>query len=423
MDRLAGGLHRIRYAIWLVVLAGAAGLWTTGRPVTFNQSFEAFFPPDHAALIDYLRAKRAFGGDDFVFVAYEDEQIWTPVGMDRLRKLAERLAKIDGVLRVDSLDRMPVPWKVDAAARALIAEPLAFAKLLGGLSTVAIELRAMADQPNELAELRERICSSPLFRNLLVDPPGRTTAVVVRIKDPEETDAKQAIGELRRQADDWGREQGIGRVAVVGPPVLLADAFVSLEKDSYRLGLVAMVLMALTMLVGVRSPWWAVLPLVSGWTTWLLTQAFLNAFNMELTLSSGPIIVQTVVLCMPAASHLATHFQEALSEKLSPDDAARQTLVALWAPVAWCSLTAAAGYLALLTSTVRPVFQFGLTTAIANIAAGLLAYLLAAGAMQPPRWLRVATAARQVEQTASTVSGMTAWVLAHPGRTLVLFVT
>jgi hypothetical protein len=264
----------------------------------------------------------------------------------------------------------------------------------------------------------------------VVDIAGRTTALVVQLKPPEAIDQKTSIIELRQVADEFARAHEFTQVAVVGPPVLLADGFISLERDNRRLGSVAMGLMALAMLVAVRSPWWAILPLASGATTWLMTEAFLNAFDLRLTLSAGPIIAQTVVLCMPAASHLAMHYREATRLFLEPKQAVLHTLVAVAAPVAWCSLTAAAGYLALLSSTVRPVFQFGLTMAVCNLVAGTLAYALAPGAMQPPRLLRRRSGANNSNETAQQMPAgnpqqldrLIGCVLDHPRSMLVIFI-
>ena len=370
-----------------------------------------------------MKSKRAFGPDQLVFVVYEDHELWSNAGMERLRELADDLAKrVRGIGRVDALDQMPVPWKVDQAAEALVSQPWAVGKLIGAFSTVASEVAKVSSQPDQLAEFRKRICAHPLLRNQLVDPTGATTALVVRFEEPSDGDAadefdpKQVVRLLREQADRFGREHGLGHVAIVGPPVLLADGFISLEKDNRSLGLVAMALMGLTMLIAVRSPWWALLPLASGWVTWLILQAFMTRLGLELTLSSGPIVAQTVVLCMPAASHLAVRFRELLQGQLHREEAARQTLIALAVPVAWCSLTAAAGYLATLTSSVRPVYQFGLTMAISNLVAGLVAYVLSAGAMRKPRRSESHRSA-----LGERVGGVTSWVLSHPGMTLACF--
>ena len=137
----------------------------------------------------------------------------------------------------------------NAAARRLLELP----RLIGSLATVADEVRGAADRPEAIDQLRTRVCASPLFRGVLVDSRGVTTALVVQLTGSDQVDHQLAVRALRSHADAFGETNRLARVAVVGPPVLLADGFVSLEKDNRTLGLVAMGLMALTMLIAVHG--------------------------------------------------------------------------------------------------------------------------------------------------------------------------
>lgn len=423
LDRLARFLLRIRYATWLLAIAmGLAFLVLP--PVQFDQSIEAFFPDDHPALADYQRTKAAFGGDQIVFVAYDDPRLWTQAGMQRIRQLADQIQDVPSVERIDSLDEMPVPWRVHEAVEALASRSFSFvnlARLARGRTTVGDAIESMQDDPERLAEFRRRICAHPLFNGLLVSPTGETTALLVRLQDPLEHDHAAAIAEIRRLADQFVIEQDLESIAVAGPPVLVVDGVTSLERDNRILGAVAMVLMALTMLLAVRNPAWALLPLVAGWAVWQLMHALLNWFDLRLTLSSGPIIAQTVVLCMPTTSHLAVRFYEMVHHGVERRSAALQSLVHLFVPILWCTLTAAAGYLAAwAVADVRPIAQFGMMMFVSNLAAGALTYALGPGAMLIGG-RRAATTATQVaaEESTTRVGTVTAWVLAHPGRVIV----
>jgi predicted RND superfamily exporter protein len=424
MNSLARSLVQARFIICLLVLVAACGLWWFSKPVRFDQSIEGFFPPDHPALTTYQRARQNFGSDDIIFVVYDDGDLWSPQGMSRLKSLAQILTqRVSAIERVESLHSMPVPWRVDAAAKTLASESgmawlLGLPKMIGGLATIETEVNAAADRPSDMQELRRRVCASPLFRQVLVDASGRTTSLIVRLKGSSQSDPKQAVREIRQQVDEFARDQGLARIAVAGPQVLLADGFIYLENDNRTLGLAAMALMALTMLVVVRSVRWALLPLISGGTAWLVTQQLLNVLDLQLTLSAGPIVAQTIVLCMPAVSHLAMHFYHSAAELGDDIQAAQETLASMAAPIAWCTLTAAAGYLALLSSTVRPVFQFGTIMAGCSILAALLAYLVAPAAMRSRRKLGQPT---DSDQVALQVSQITSWAIARPRRTIACF--
>lgn len=430
IDRLSRILFRVRYVVWLVVLAFVVFSWMLVPPVEFDQTIEGFFPPDNPALLSYERSKQAFGGDQIVFVAYDEAQLWTDEGMNRVRTLADRISnEVPDVERVDAIDQMPVPWKVDAAVESAVSSRFTLAgifRMIAGRTTVRTLVHSVADDPEKRETMRQRICSHPLFNGMLVDSSGGTTAVIVRLKASAEVNQRAAVLALRRVADEFAKDHELERVAVAGPPVLVVDGFISLDRDNQTLGLVAMLLMMVTMLIAVRNPAWALLSLVAGWATWEMTRIFITIFHLKLSLSAGPIIAQTVVLCMPAASHLAVRFFATLQEGLGRPEAAHRTLNIMWVPVAWCAVASASGYLATwMTSTVRPVAQLGITMFACNLAAGVLVWSLAAGAMTFRIRRRDSSRTEIKRSTGAVAEGvgkLTGWVLARPGITLGLFV-
>ena len=431
IDWLSRIVFRFRYLVWAVVVPLMALSWLFVPAVEFDQTIEGFFPHDHPALLSYEKSKKAFGGDQIVFVAYDDPQLWTPAGMKRVRLLADRISKeVPGIERVDAIDQMPVPWLADKAAAAVASGSFSFMGIkqrLGGLWNVSMLVQSVADDPQEQAQVRQRICEHPLFNGLLVDGAGRMTAIIVRLDAADGADRRPAVLGLRRVADEFAKQQSLERVAVAGPPVLVVDGFVSLDNDNRTLGVVAMVLMTITMLIAVRNPFWALLSLIAGWATWEITRIFITIFHLKLTLSAGPIIAQTVVLCMPASSHLAVRFFSILHQGHKRPETAHSTLTVMFAPVAWCAIASATGYLATwAATTVQPVAQLGITMFACNLVAGALVWALSAGAMTM-RLRRGPAEAAAVEQgTAAVAEGvgrMTGWVLLHPGTTLGLFLT
>lgn len=432
IDRLSRLLFRFRYAVWGIVVPLIALSWIFVPPVEFDQTIEGFFPHDHPALLSYEKTKRAFGGDQIIFVAYDDDQLWTPEGMDRVRLLADRIAEqVPSVERVDAIDQMPVPWLVDDAVSAMSSSNafsvLGIFKMVAGRVPVSMAVKSVADNPEDQAELRKRLSAHPLFNGLLVDGTGRTTAILVRLDAKAEAERRPAVIALRRVADEFAKEQKIEHVAVAGPPVLVVDGFISLDRDNQTLGVVAMILMTITMLFAVRNPFWALLSLIAGWATWEITRIFITIFHLKLTLSAGPIIAQTVVLCMPAASHLAVRFFSILHQGVKRAETAHATLTIMFAPVAWCAIASASGYLATwVATTVQPVAQLGITMFACNLMAGALVWALSAGAMTMrfrPDNGGDASVEHGTAAVAEGVGRMTGWVLNHPGTTLTLFLT
>jgi predicted RND superfamily exporter protein len=422
---------RVVTLVAAVILLGFL-IWS-GKRVGYEQSIKSFFADDDPAMALYRRASAGFGDDNFVFLAYDDPNLFTAEGMDRLQRLAAAVApgKIDGVERVESLDAMPLLWKVDDTLIAIDRLPTAarnfavrtikdnIGKLSGAANPLTVAAAVRQGDTASRAELRARIVKHPLFKGTLIDSTGTTTAVVARLKKTDRHFVQSTITQLRHEADTFAAENNLTRPAVVGPPVLLADGFAAIELDGRRLAVVGMLLIGLVTLMATRSIWWALIPILAGWIVWLGTEWLLATFNMRLSLSGGPLVAQIIVLTMPAASHLAIHYREARRRQSDARLAAVSTLRDVSSPIVWTAITGAIGYGALVTSSVAPIQQFGYIMGICTLVASLLTMFLAPTAMLPPFRLELPVKLGSEAPLFDRMTRLTAWVERHPGAILI----
>jgi uncharacterized protein len=420
-----------RYVVFsaVVVLVIALALW--GRRVGYEQSIKSFFAEDDPYMAAYQQAARTFGDDNFIFVVYDDPELLTPAGIDRVAELAAALApaRIEGVQRIESLDAMPLLWAVDDALLALDRLPAMARNLALGAAkrtianldlktnamTVGGAVRASSGDASARRALAERLTRHPLFLGTLIDASGTTTAVVARLKKTHEHRVIATVSALREAADAFAARHGIGRPSVVGPPVLLADGFSAIEVDGRRLAAIGMILIGVVTLSAVRSVWWAIVPMLAGWVIWLATEEVLVLFDIRLALSGGPLVAQIIVLTMPAASHLAIHFRDDRRREADPRRAAQVTMASVAAPIAWTAITGAIGYGALVTSAVMPVRQFGAILGTCTLGAAILVMLIAPIAMLPPFRLEVPVRYGSRSRVAAAMNRLIFWVYRHPG--------
>ncbi len=426
---MSQGVIRVRY-VTLAIAVGLLGLllWD-GKRVGYEQSIKSFFADDDPAMALYRRASAAFGDDNFVFLAYDDPALFTAAGMDRVAALAKAVspAQNGGVARVESLDAMPVLWKIDdiligldqlpsfARTTALRAVKDNVGKVAGSANPLTIGAVVRGADSAGIDEFRKRVIAHPLFRGTLVDPTGTTTAVVVRLVKTDKHDVKATVTALRDKADAFAAAHGLNRPAVVGPPVLLADGFMAIERDGRRLAAVGMALIGLVTLTATRSLWWAIIPILAGWLVWLGAEWLLATFNLRLSLSGGPLVAQIIVLTMPAASHLAIHFRDERRKEGNAHAAALSTLRSVSVPILWTAITGAIGYGVLVTSSVVPVQQFGMILGACSLIAALLTTALAPTAMLPPFRLELPVRLGSEAPLFRHMTRLTAWVERHPG--------
>jgi predicted RND superfamily exporter protein len=400
-----------------------------GKRVSYEQSIGSFFADDDPDMAVYQKAASAFGDDNFVFLVYDDPELVTPHGMDRVAELAAAVtpARIAGVKRVESLDAMPLVWALDDVLLALerlptLARTVALNAAKTTIKNVDLKTNMMAVSGAVRAadaagreRLKDRLTRHPMFLGTLIDGSGTTTAVVVRLRKNQEHNVLETIGALRNEADAFAARHGLARPAVVGPPVLLADGFAAIEVDGRRLAVVGMILIALVTLSAVHSVWWAIVPMIAGWTIWLATETFLHIFHIKLSLSGGPLVAQIIVLTMPAASHLAIHFRDDRRRETDAKAAGRRTLRAVAVPILWTAITGAIGYGALVTSDVVPIQQFGAILAICTLCSAVLVMVISPFAMAPPFRLEVPVRQGSRSRVAALMNRLTFWVFLHPG--------
>ncbi len=426
---MIGILLRARYVSFVVVLCALCLLIAFGKRVSYEQSINSFFAEDDPVMNAYQAAAKIFGDDNFVFVSYDDPDLLTAAGMDRVAELAREVGpdKVTGVLRVESIDAMPLLWTVDDVLLTLdrlprIARELALRTARRNLKSVDARSNALmvggairAADAEGRAALKAKLVNHPLFLGTVIDAKGTTTAVVVRLTKTAEHDVMKTVALLRSQADAFAKKHKLPRPALVGPPVLLADGFTSIEVDGRRLAVVGMLLIGLVTLSAVRSLWWALVPLLAGWVVWLATEEVLAIFHLKLAFSGGPLVAQIIVLTMPAASHLAIHFRDDRRRQADPRVAARSTLAAVSMPIFWCAVTGAIGYGALATSNVVPIRQFGAILGTCTLLAALLVMILSPIAMLPPIPLEIPVRYGSNSWVAAAMNRLIARVHRHPG--------
>ncbi len=419
-----------RYFTFTTIVLLLAVLLVSGKRVSYEQSISSFFADDDPDMAIYQKAAQTFGDDNFVFLVYDDPALLTPAGLDRVSELAAAVgpAQIAAVERVESLDAMPLLWSIDDALLALdrmpnIARNLALGAakraiknvdLKSNAMTVAGAVRAAANDPPALETIKDRITRHPLFVGTVIDAKGATTAVVARLKKTHQHNVIETVAQMRRAGDEFAARHQLKRPAVVGPPVLLSDGFAAIEIDGRRLAIVGMILIGVVTVSAVQSLWWAIVPMIASWVVWLATEWILTTFHIKLSLSGGPLVAQIIVLTMPAASHLAIHFRDERRRQADPHQAARSTLAAVAAPIAWTAVTGAIGYGALVTSHVVPIQQFGWILASCTFVAAVLVMLISPIAMLPPFRLEIPVRHGSHSPVSGFMNRLILWVYRFP---------
>jgi hypothetical protein len=348
--RLADGLVRLRFILLPVALLLLAVGWPVSRQLEFDQSIESLYAGDDPHLADYRQSKRLFGGDEFAVVAYSDPQLFagrriSEPAARRLRDLSHRLNKVRGINPASTQDLADVTRRIDELIDRLAKEKGFLIKLGRGEA-----IRRVYDQS----------------RGILLGKDD-TTAVVLRLlpEDKSPVPRGKTIAEIRRIAGEFGEEHDV-TVAVVGEPVQVHDMFRYVEEDGQTLFLWSLVLLGTVILALFRSLRWMLLPLLVVAAALVWTDALLVLSGMQLSMVSSMMNSLVTIIAVATVTHITVEYREQRRGH-EPAAAVRRTLATLLPPIFWTIATTAAGFAALVSSSITPVRSFGLMLASATL--------------------------------------------------------
>ena len=342
-------------AAWLIcrrhLLAGIAVLLAVAsveraRHLEFSRAIDTMFDRSDPALVPYRRLARTFGSSEVVLAVYDDPELFTATGMERLAAVAATLADVPGVASTSSLAGTPLgPGIIDVdsnpAARKLVT-------LMEGYAVGA----------------------------------DRRTAAVVCVLEPHAPTLTAARDQAVSRADTIDRLRAeMSRLpsgTVAGETVMLRDGFALLERDGNLLGTTSGLLAGGVLLLSFRSLRWLVVPLAVVLLGLWTTRGVLALAGLKLTMVSTMLSAIVTVVAIATVTHVIVEYRRQRDGGLAPEAALGEAIAVLFWPTVGAIVTDVIGFGSLVFSQVGPVHDFGVMTAI-----GAVMVLLAAGLTIP----------------------------------------
>ncbi|MFK7821116.1 MAG: RND family transporter [Planctomycetaceae bacterium] len=374
IGRAVESLARYRF-LWLAfVILIPALCYPIARRLSFDQNIQSLFSEDDERLLEFIRSKSHFGGDEFAVVAWREPNLFEPVNdpEDSIALTEEARKRI--IAFGDQLDAIP---GVNAVSTQHLADALKF-------------------------RFRRELVLK-VVENVLVSEDRMTTAIVLRLQpiselttkpqkqsgiDESDEDSNQSL-QLRIEPTDAARTKTIAAIRkvarehkpsayVVGEPIQVDDMFRIVQADGSKLFVVSLAILSCVLFFLFRNLRWVVLPITAVIATIVCTEAMLVLTQIRLSMVSSMLNSMVTIIVIATSTHVTVHYRE-LRNKLEPEAAMCQTLRDLGAPVFWTCATTAVGFMALLSSEITPVSSFGLMMGLASMVAFIVFALLFPG--------------------------------------------
>jgi len=343
-----------------------------------------------------------YGGRELLVLTYTPRRdVFSEQSLAALTRLRDELRRLKRVAEVQTVLDVPLLDGQAASVDELTGELPTLESGKVYASTAAASLRG-----------------SPLYRNLLLSPDARTTALLITLSGDKNYDAlvdrrnnlrralregtfdkagqaelKRVSGRLREYKDVIAqhRREDIAAVRAImnryrseaklflGGIGMIADDMIRFVQRDIRMFSLS-IAGALALMLGLifRRVRWVVLPLVCCAVSTVATIGLLGRLRWDVTVVSCNFVSLQLIIAMAIAIHLVVRYRELLAS--DPGASQRQLVLEAvrlkWPPCLYAVLTTLVGFASLITCNMPPVVMLGWTMVVGLTVTLVVTFLL-----------------------------------------------
>ncbi len=373
VEEIFAGLARVIYRhpippLLLVAVASLAMAMQLPKLV-LDTSNESFFHADSPELLNYMAFKEEFGREDMIIIATEADDVFDPAFLRRLEALHKALET--QVPYLDEVTSLLNARNTRGKDDELIVEDL---------------FESWPQSADDMAALRERALSNPIYRNLLLSDDGRVTAVVVRpspyavsvneidilegfddeppgnnAPPPEFLDDQQSaefVAVTREVVQQFQSDNF--RLRLGGMPVMSEVVKEHMRKDMARFLLAAVAGITLLLYLMFRRVSGVVLPMLTIILTLVCTLGLMGFTGIAFKVPTQILPSFLIAVGVGSSVHILSQFYRRFDAGNERSEALTGALRQSGAPVLGAALTTAVGLMSFSNASLAPLAEMGI---------------------------------------------------------------
>ena len=373
--------------ITLIVLAVILGFFALSVPnFKLDASSDSLLLENDQDLRNFRDLAQRYGIREFLFVTLTpDNDLFDPATIKIVGQIRDDLKKLDSVHSVISMLDVPLVKNVD-----------------GTLAEISKNFRLLGGEDVDLERARIELTTSPIYRDLVVNPQGTLTAIQIFLKNNEDflqaqrrrnelispqdvqglTSTEQS--ELEQILDGYARLKNVadsanhravaeirevmakyagnGTLYLGGVPMIVDDMVTFIGNDLLNFGSGVAIFLIVMLSIIFREARWVVLPLASCIYAGTIMVGFLGLVGWNVTIISSNFISLMLIITMSMNIHLIVRYRELfrdLPDDTSQYDLVRETARHMVRPCLYTALTTIIAFTSLVVSGIKPVIDFG----------------------------------------------------------------
>ncbi len=330
--------------------------------------------------LKYLReVNNRYGSKEFLILTYTPEEAMiSEKSLNNLLSLKYKIQSLDWVYSVITLLDVPLLNNSDT--------PLA--ERLQNFTTLKSE-------NVDIERGFEEILSSPVFKNFVISEDGKTTGIIVNIKedvnlknlDDKSKEEIEKYKDLRKKKNHKNiveiREliksyKNIGKIYLGGIPMIADDMMSFIKNDIIVFGIGVLLFIIVTLWFIFKKLIWIIVPLSSCFFSVLIMTGLLGLIGWKVTVISSNFIALMLILTMAMNIHMSTRFLQLKKNNpnLKNSEIIFMTTGKMFWPIMYTALTTICAFLSLIFSEIKPVIDFGWMMSLGLIISFVITFTL-----------------------------------------------
>jgi hypothetical protein len=324
-------------------------------------SLQSVLPAGDPAVQFYADVRATFGSDDVAVVGVLADDLFSAPTLSKIARVTDALARLEGVERVLSLTNA-----VDYAADVFDPPPL---------------LPGIPLKQADVAMLRQKIASTPLYANNFVSHDFRGAAINVFFTDL--TDAEYGdLGIDEKIQALLAVERGPEQLFYTGAAHVKQAAVSLMRRDLFRFTPVALAFAIVVLWLAFRSLRGVLLPVVSVLEATICTLGVMVLLGKSITLGTFILPPLLLVIGTSYGIHVMARYDELHGSGTGPDSLVVETVDQVWLPLVISALTTVIGFGALLLNRITAIWDLGLFSVIGLVFLSITCLTLLPAALQ-----------------------------------------
>jgi uncharacterized protein len=368
---------KYRFVVLIGIMLLTLALASQISKLTIDTSNEGFLRPDDPILLSYNDFRDQFGRDDLLVLSIQGENIFSLPFLTKLDALHRELE--DNVPHIDDITSLINARNTRGQGDTLLVDDL---------------LTSIPDTPFALADLKKRVMTNPLYRNLLISEDGTFTTIVLKSNtysdlgsDSDELSGFDDMADISAESEETSmpvyltdRENGemveaAGDIAkkydspdfqifMAGSPVVMHILKQFMMKDMKGFLRLALLIIGVCLFLMFRRISGVLLPLLIVVFSLLSTLGLMAITGVQFKVPTSILPSFLLAVGVGAAVHVLSLVFQELRVGASREDAIVHAFEHSGLAIVMTSLTTAAGLASFFAAKIAPIADLGLFSAI-----------------------------------------------------------